>query len=275
MAKEWKKGFVEGLSQRMKGSGVVGIADVGRLPSKQMQAIRRGLRGKAEIKVVKRSLLKRALEMAGLELLTNYVAQQPALITSELDAFELFREVKNMRSQAPAKPGMTATRDVVIKQGGTGLPPGPAIGDLQAAGIPARIEKGQIVVSKDHVILKAGDVVTPEISNALAKLDMKPFELGLEVTAILDRGVLFERDVLDIDIEEFRNRFATASAEAFALAKNTGYPVKEVLGIILSEMAMQAKSLALFIDWVSGETVKEILSKANAQALSLKKVGGV
>jgi large subunit ribosomal protein L10 len=276
MIKDWKHKFVDTFSASLKSAKVVGIADVGRLPSKHMQVVRRGLRGKATVKMVKRTLLKKALENAGLERMTRYIAQQPVLIISDLDAFSLFREIKSLRRPAPAKPGMVNSTDIVVKKGGTGLPPGPAIGDLQNVGIPARIEKGQIVVSKEHVILKAGDAVTQEIANALAKLDMKPFELGLEVTAILDGGLLFEREVLDVDVNEVSSRFVTGFGQALALAKTTGYPVKEVLEVLFAEIALQAKSLALKLDWVSKETIKEIVSKANAYALSLEgKIGGV
>jgi large subunit ribosomal protein L10 len=275
MVKESKKRFVKEFAASLKKAKVLGIADLGRLPSKQMQVVRQGLRGKATIKVVKRTLLKKALETAGLERMVKYIARQPAVIISDVEAFELFRLIKNMKSKSPAKPGMVATEDIAVEKGGTGLPPGPAIGDLQNAGIPARIEKGQIVVSKRHVILKAGEEVTPVISNALAKLDMKPFELELEVEAILDGGVIFEREVLDVDVDEIIRRMATASGEAFALAKKTGYPAKEVLEMLFGEMAAEARSLALAIDWVSAETIGEVLSKANAQALSLGKIGGV
>lgn len=275
MVKDYKKKFVDEIVKSLKSAKVVGIADVGRLPSKQMQIVRQGLRGKATVKMIKRSLLEKALKGAGLEPMMKHIAQKPVLIISDLEAFDLFREIKTMRSPSPAKPGMIALNDVLVKKGGTGLPPGPAIGDLQNAGIPAKIEKGQIVVSKDHIILKAGDTVTHKIANALAKLDMKPFELGLEMTAILDGGLLFERDVLDVDVEEIRSRFVTAYGQALALAKNTGYPVKEVLEMLLGEVAVKARSLALAIDWVSKETISEVLSKANAHALSLEKIGGV
>lgn len=275
MVKDHKKKLVDELSKSLKTAKVLGIADVGRLPSRQMQLVRRGLRGKATVKMLKRSLLEKALKKTELEAMVKHIARRPVLIISEIDAFELFRQVKSMRSPSLAKPGMVATKEVVVKQGGTGLPPGPAIGDLQNAGIPARIEKGQIVVSKDHVILKAGDTVTPEIANALAKLDMKPFELGLEITAILDGGLLFERGVLDVDVDKIRGDVVMAYGQALALAKNTGYPVREILEMLLGETAAQAKSLALCIDWVSKDTVKEVLSKANAHALSLGKIGGV
>ncbi len=276
MVKDNKIQFVDGIAKRLKGAKTFGIADVGRITSSHMQKIRKALRGKAEVKVIKRSLLKKALERAGLSNMEEHIARTSVTITSDLDAFSLFREIKKQRSQASAKPGMIAPIDIIIKEGGTGLPPGPAIADLQNAGIPSKIQKGQIVVIKDHIAVKAGEKVSKIMANALAKLDLKPIEMGLDITAILDDKLIFRKDVLDVDIETIRNQFTSIGNQALALAYAINYPVKEVLEKRFSEISVQAKALALKIDWVSKDTVAEIVNKANTQAISLKeKIGGV
>ena len=275
MVKEYKVKFVKELAGKLKSSKTLGIADIGRLPSKQMQAVRRGLRGKADVLMIKRSLLKRALEEAGLNEMIEHIAPSPVVIIGDEDAFSVFRILKNLRSPSQAKPGMVAVEDIVVKKGGTGLPPGPAIGDLQSAGIPAKIEKGQIRVIKDHVITKAGEEITQKVAAALVKLDMKPFMLGLETTAILEGGIIFKRDVLDVDIDTIVSQMGRASSNAFSLAYATGYPVKEVVEMRLRDAFGEALSLALNTDWISEETIKEILSKASAHALSLNNtIGG-
>jgi large subunit ribosomal protein L10 len=276
MVKPWKEELVKELAGECKSAKVLGVADVGRLPSSLMQKVRGTLRGKARVKVAKRSLVERALDEAGKPELKGHVPEKPALIFSDLDAFSLFREIKGQRGAVTTKPGMVASADVRVEKGGTGLPPGPAIGDLQAAGIPAKIEKGQIVVIKDTIILKAGEEATPAIANALNKLDLKPFKLGLEVTAVEEGNLLFEREVLDVDVDEVRSRVASASSQAFSLAYAAGYPAEGVLELLLGGAARQAKALALGIDWVSADTLGAVLSKANAQAASLtKRIGGV
>ena len=274
MVQEHKVELVREVSDRLKGARVVGIADAGRLPSRQMQVIRRAVGG-AELRFMKRSLLRRALEEAGLGELAEHIPDKPVLIISEQDAFSLFREINSQKAAAPAKAGMVAEKDIVVPKGGTGLPPGQAIGDLQTAGIPAKIEKGQIVVTEDKVVAKAGEVITPQVANALAKLELKPFEHLLRVVAIKERNLIFTRDVLDVDIERLRGDIAAAGSAAFALAYSTGYPVKEVVELKLQEAARHGKSLALNIEWLTEETLPELLSKANAQAVSLnQKVGG-
>ncbi|MBR9680243.1 MAG: 50S ribosomal protein L10 [Candidatus Altiarchaeota archaeon] len=270
MVKEWKVSFVDEIANRMTKAKVLGLADFGRLPSKQVQIIRQALRGKGEIKCVKRALVEKALEKTKIPLSDN-LPDSVAVITSDLNAFELFRIIKSKRSKASAKPGMICEKDIVIPKGGTGLPPGQAIADLQNAGIPSKIAKGQIEVIKDHLLLKTGEVVTPQIAIALNALDIKPFEFGLEISAILEDGVVFTKDVLDVDIDAIRGQFSTAGAEAFNLAIETVYPTKEVVEILLSRLAGQAKSLALKMDWISKDTVNQVLGKANAHAICLDK----
>ncbi|MBR9689412.1 MAG: 50S ribosomal protein L10 [Candidatus Altiarchaeota archaeon] len=277
MVKDYKVKFVSELAERIKLAGSKGtgktlaLANIGRLPSRQVQEVRKSLRGTTTVQSIKRSLLKRALEEAGVEL-GEFIADKPLLIISDLDAFELFRIIKSQRGMVAAKPGMISPIEVIVKEGGTGLPPGPAIGDLQNAGIPSKIEKGQIKVIKDHVILKVGDKVTPVIANALGKLDMKPFELGLEVEAIVEDGMVFRKEILDVDLDELIAKFGTAAAHALSLAHEIAHPVKEVIEALMNKINGQATSLALNIDWVSKDTVKCVLSKANAQAVSLNNI---
>lgn len=274
MVKESKIKLVEELSKKLRNAKTVAIADIGRIPSRQFQLIRKALRGKAEIKVVKKRLLAKALEKSGLSSLLEHMANQPAVIISNLDPFELFKEVKAQKSPMPAKPGMIAERDIVVPAGGTGLPPGPVIGELQMAGIPAKIEKGQIVVTKDTVVVKAGEEVSREVANALNKIGITPFEIGLEITGAWESGIIFPREVLDIDYEKIKKNLEEAVSSAFALAYNINYPVKEVLEIKVREAFNFAKSLALNINWISKETLKDLVMKAHAHAVALNNLVG-
>lgn len=276
MVKEWKKELVGELARKLEEAEVLGVADIGRLPSKQMQLIRQELRGDVEVRVAKRSLVERALKEAGREELLEGLPHKTALLLSKTDSFSLFRKLKGLKGAVAAKPGMTANTDVEVGKGGTGLPPGPAIGDLQAAGIPAKIEKGQIVVLKDTLVLEEGDEVTPEVANALSKLDLKPFELGLEVQAVWEDGTVFPREVLDVDVQQVVDQLGKVSGQAFALAYHAGYPARGVLEMLLGEHHAKALALALETDWVDEATISRLLSKNHSQAMSLKeKLGGV
>ncbi len=261
------------LAEEFKSAKTLAVAEIGRLPSRQFQIIRRALRKDAKIKVVKKSTLEHALKNASFDFEAR--VGSPAVIQSELDPFELFKALKNLRVEIPAKPGMVATEDIVVKEGGTGLPPGPDIGVLQDAGIPAKIEKGQIKVIKDHVILKQGEEVTPKIANALSKLGIKPFEAGLEIQAAFEGGMKFARDVLDIDVDQVRRDIETVASEAFRMAYNISYPVPKIIEMKARQAGSEARLLALKLEWVAEDTVGVLVARANTQAQSLmKKIGG-
>ena len=61
------------------------------------------------------------------------------------------------KTAAPAKPGDIAPEDILVKAGDTPFKPGPIVGELQKAGIPAAIEGGKIVIKKDKVLVKKGE----------------------------------------------------------------------------------------------------------------------
>ncbi|MBR9680153.1 MAG: 50S ribosomal protein L10 [Candidatus Altiarchaeota archaeon] len=270
MVKEWKKKQVDELSKLVKTGDTVGLVDIKGLPSKQFQLVRKSLRGRIEIKVVKKRILLRALEKAGLADLAKKLPNQSAIFVSDQEPFELFREIKSLRHPASAKPGMVAQADIIVAAGGTGLPPGPVIGELQAAGLPAKIEKGQIIVQKDTVIAKPGDVLTKAQADALTRLEIKPFEVGLEITAMQSGGIVYDRTVLDVDIEQIQEMIGQAASAGFSFAYAINWPVPEIIELKLGEAARHALALATELDWMTADTAQLVLSKAHAQALALK-----
>ncbi len=64
MVKEEKLKAVETLRGEIEKSPVIGLIDMHKMPSKQLQEIRKMLRGKAKIKMVKNIILKFAIDSA-------------------------------------------------------------------------------------------------------------------------------------------------------------------------------------------------------------------
>ncbi len=48
--------------------------------------------------------------------------------------------LEKTKTKMAARPGETAPEDIVVSKGPTGFRPGPIVGELQQAGIPAAIE---------------------------------------------------------------------------------------------------------------------------------------
>ncbi len=141
MVSEKKKQVLKDVKSQLKEYSVVGILDMHKLPGRQLHEIRNKLRGEAVIRMVKKRIIKRALEQSdapGIKDLVKDIRGEPALLLSKTNPFKLARKIETSKSPAMAKPGDIAPYDIEIKKGPTKLPPGPAIGDLQKIKLPDR-----------------------------------------------------------------------------------------------------------------------------------------
>src|SRR5207245_2425322 len=79
---------------------------------------------------------------------------QTAVVTADIDPFRLFKELEATKSRAPARGGEVAPEDLWVRAGETPFKPGPVVGELQKAGIPAAIERGKVVIRQDKLLVK-------------------------------------------------------------------------------------------------------------------------
>lgn len=278
MVSEKKKLAVEELKRELKRYPVIGMLDMFKLPARQLQEIRDSLRGKAVIKMVRKNTIKLAMEnikTQGLKKLENEIKNQPALLLSEINPFELAKIIESSKSSAPAKPGDIATKDIVVRAGPTSLKPGPVIGELQRVKIPAGVEGDKIVVKEDKVVVKEGEEVTKTVADVLMKLGVEPVEISLNLLAVYDRGTIYTKSVLFIPREKYENDLVNAYRCAFNLSLNIGLPTSDTIPLLLSKAHQEAISLAMKANVLTEETVGNLLAKARAQAEKLKDKVGV
>ena len=85
--------------------------------------------------------------------------------------FKLSAKLKESRTTAPAKGGETASHNIEVKAGETPFKPGPVVGELQKAEIPAAIQDGKVVVKNDKEFYygELWDLVKNEINEEKAK----------------------------------------------------------------------------------------------------------
>ena len=221
---EWKKEEVNELKGLIESAEVVGIVNLLNIPARQLQEMRKTLAGKATIRLSKINLMNLALEdcdaeKANITGLSDFMEGQPALVCTDMNPFRLYKILEDSKTSAPAKAGATAPADIVVPAGDTGFPPGPFLGDLQQIGVPAKIDKGKIVVSKDTVVVKAGEEVSKQVAAALTRMDIKPMEVGMDLKAVYEEGSIFKADVLAIDEEETIADIQTAFTKAFNLSQ--------------------------------------------------------
>ncbi|MEM5871639.1 MAG: 50S ribosomal protein L10, partial [Candidatus Aenigmatarchaeota archaeon] len=230
MVSEKKKQIAQKLAEEIKKYSVIGILDMHKLPSRQLQEIRESLRGKALIKMAKKSTIKFAIEYSGIEelkKLESLLQNQPALLLSNINPFELARIIDASKSFAPAKAGDIAPKDIVVTQGPTNLKPGPVLGELQRVKLPVGVEGDKIVIKKDTVLVKQGEEITKPIADVLIKLGVEPIEISLNLLAVYDNGMIYGKDVLFVPLERYQNDLQIAYRNAVAIALEIGLITQE------------------------------------------------
>lgn len=270
----WKKEAVDDLTARIARSKVVGVIDVHGVPAPAFQTMRTNLRGKAEIFVLKNTLLKIALTEAGkkkkgIEKLVGEVDGQCAIVTTDLNPFRLFKQLDATKTKMPARGGETAPDDIEIKAGDTPFKPGPIVGDLQKAGLPAAIEQGKVVIKKDKVLVKAGEKIPREVALVLGKLEIFPLTVGLDLHAVFEDGMIFKKDVLAVDDDAYRSMIQKAAVGALNLSVYMAFPTKQSIRLLLSKAHMDSLNLAVNAQIANKDTIKLMLAMANAQMLSV------
>jgi large subunit ribosomal protein L10 len=268
---QWKRDEIEEFERLIDEHDAVGVVNVEGIASKQFQELRRNLHGAAVIRVGRNTLMRRALEEKDLENLVEYVEGQSGLLLTKENPFTLYRKIEEGKSSAPISAGQEATDEVVVPEGDTGFDPGPMVGDLQQAGISARIEEGSIKVVEDSVVLEPGEEATPEIEEALSKLDIEPLEVGLDLRALVekDEGTVLEPETLDIDMEEYRADLESAAAGAFNLGVNAGVVNDTTRESLLSKAYTDALAVGIEAGVYEPEVLDNLLAEADSDVRAL------
>lgn len=274
MVSEKKREVVKEVQELAKANKVIGILDMHKVPAKQLFEIRKKLKDHAKIRVVKKRVIKIALNgsnLQGIEQLAEKMRGEPALLFSKENPFKLAAMLNESKSMALAKAGDIAPHDIMIKEGPTSLPVGPAIGELQRLKIPAGVEGDKIVIKKDTIIAREGDVIQKPIADVLAKLGIEPMEIGLNLLAAWENGLVFAKDILSIPPAKYLGDLKHAHSMAFNLAFSINYYTKENIPLFLSKAQRQALALAENAGIILPETVGILLAKAKAQHDALEK----
>lgn len=270
----WKKKEVERLTKLLKNSPVVGVVDIEGIPSLQMQQMRQKLRGSVNLTVSRNTLIEKALEEVSderenLEDIEDYLTGQTALVTTDYNPFKLFKKMEATKTKAPARGGESAPENIKVEKGDTPFKPGPIVGDLQKAGIPASIQGGKVVINKTRVVVKEGEEISKDLATMLTRLNIQPITVGLDLRVIYEDGSIYEKDVLDIDSSEFKDQIKQGALSAFNLSINSGYPTNKTMRHMIMKAHNDAFSLALNSDIINNETIKLKLTEAQKDMLSI------
>ena len=270
----WKRDRVGELAEILTSDGVLGVVDIGGVPAKNMLSMRDDLRSSLSIIMAKKTLMRIAWKQTGrpMEELESLLegAIQPAIVhTNSMNVFQLYSELEKTKQGRAAKEGEVSPMDIVVEEGPTEFGPGPIVGEFNAVGIPAKIDKGKVAIQKTTTVVNKGETISADLGIMLSKLDINPIEIGIILTGAIEDGFLFEADSLDLDTDGFRSDIITATSGAFNLACNIRWFSSQTMPTLLAKASGEATSVAVEAGITNDVTIPLFITRANARALAL------
>ena len=261
---------IKNLIQQYK---ALGVASLQKVRTAQLQELRRKLEKSAHLRVVKNTIVKRAIAECkgkpGIGNMEEHLGGSNIFLFTSLNPFKLALLLEKSRVITTAKAGDIAAFDVIVSAGNTGLPPGPIISQFTAVGLPTRIEAGSVWVSRDTLVAKKGDVITARLASVLSKLGIKPVDVGLTMKVVYEEGLILTEEQLRLDLDEFRRNLEEAHAYAFNLSLKAVYPFPENIAFLLQTAHYEAYKLALNAGIPTRDTIADLIRKAHTEMLSL------
>jgi large subunit ribosomal protein L10 len=272
---QWKKDEIKKIIEGIGAHKTSGIVDVHGVPSNSLQKMRENLRGKVEMRMVRNTLATIALDSIPADQkaheLSKYVEGQMVMVYTDLNAFKLYKLLESTKSKRPAKGGDIAPEDIMVPKGPTSFKPGPIVGELQQAGIPAGIEGGKVVIKDTKTVVRRGDKISAKLAEMLTRLEITPIDVGLNLRAVVEGHTLYMPAELSISEDVLRNQFAQAAREAFNLSMETGYTTKETIEPLIQKAVMESKALAVNAPIFAKDVMDLILSKAEMEMLAISR----
>jgi large subunit ribosomal protein L10 len=243
---EIKKEIVKELEKLMKNKKTILIASIKNIPGNQFQEISKRMRGKAIVKVPKKSLMFRAIEDMNsndFNKLKEKIDESFAILFSDLDSFELAGELLRSKTPAKAKVGQIAPEDIEIQAGPTDLVPGPAISELGAVGLKVQVEGGKLSIKENKVIVKKGDTISQKAADIMSKLDIKPFTIGFIPLCGFDVKENIFYNEINIDTEKTLSDLKYAHGKALPFAVGIGYTSEDTIKYLLMKAGAYCKKI--------------------------------
>jgi large subunit ribosomal protein L10 len=269
---QWKQDTVKKVVAEIKENPIVGIVNFEGLPSKQLLQIKHSLREHAIIRMARKRLIKLVLKQAGIEGLNEHLKGEPALILTKSNPFMIAKKLRESRTFAAAKPGATMPKDIIVPAGETSFAPGPIVGELGSMGVKAAIDKGKVVIKVDSVLAKEGEKIDKKKADLMSKMGIEPIEIGLDIQAAIENGLVYQSDVLGINTEQLVDDMTNAASDCFKLSIGIGFPTAQNITFLVQKSWNGAKALATEINYLCKATAGDVLAKAEAGMDELKKL---
>jgi len=275
LSKEKKSAYIQRVMVILGTYSKFFVVTTDNVGSKAMQNTRLQMRGTAEILMGKKTLLRKALAMFleenpghPIAAIKPFMYGSTGFVFTNGDLGKVRDFIFANKVPAPARAGAVAPTDVTVPGGPTGCDPGQT-SFFQVLQIPTKIVKGQIEITSDVGLIKAGDKVGASEAALLDKLNIRPFEYGLKISTIYDNGSTIGAEVLDIDDSVLTNLFCTAIRNVAAVSMSIGYPTTASLPHVFGNTFKDLCSIVVGLDnysFAEAEPYKAYLADPSAFA---------
>lgn len=272
---DMNKAEVKEIVSLIKKYSIIGVVDMENMPAPQLLKMRTQLNGKALIRMSKGRLIQVAFDLVkdnvnGIDQLREHLKGMPALILTNENPFKLYKIIQKSKSAAPAKPGQKAPNDISIQAGPTPFAPGPIIGELGALGLKTAIENGKVAIKADKLLVREGEIITDKVAGLLTRFGIEPMEIGLNLVAVLEDGIVFTKGILAVDEKQYIADIKRLSSESMNLAVFAGYASKDTIKLLVAKAYRNANGLAESRDIMTSDNAKAVIAKAERQMQAVK-----
>ncbi len=255
----------------MKNYKTVALVDLHKLPDSLLQSLRKKIKDEGgKVAILKKPVISRVLQSnKKLSERVSECTKPVALIMTNSSPYELNRFFKEHRKKRAAKVGDVAVSDIVVPEGETDIPPGPALSELKAGGVNVQIKGGKIVVSKDSTIAKTGDMLTTPKVKALQSLGVMPFEVMANMIFGFDGKYIYSSEILSIG-DTINEDLSASLSQALNVSMNAMYPTGQNIELLLGDALRQSLNLALNSEVYSSSSIEQLLSSALRQGMAFE-----
>ncbi len=260
------------LQELPKKYSVLALVRMEKVRASQLLPLRKKFKGEVEIISIKDKVAKKAfetLDIPGIKNMIDNLTGQCLFMFTNMSPFKLNVLLGKNKIMLLARSGDKASIDVVIGAKNTAIAPGPILTDFKEAGIPTKIDQGTIWIIKDTTPVEKGGVISAKLASILGKLDIKTIEAGVALGAALEKGVIYSKDELVIDVEKIRNEFGQAHQQAISLSIEAAYITPDNIKQILAKAAQSSMSVSVEAGYLTDENKEQILQKGDSQARGL------
>jgi len=267
-----KQQIVQEIRDLLRKYRCIAIISLDGVPTPQYKKIKQELSKYGFIKVYKNSIFLRAAReegIANVDELEKYLVGTNAFMFTNMNPYELALLLDKLIAPKYAKPGDTATDDIYLPEGPTGIPPGPMLSVFGKLRIRTQVREGVIWIAKETKVASAGDEISPELASLLRKLNIKPVVVKLRPRVVWEEGNVIPAEQLRVDVDAFKNDLLQAVSVVREVAIEAALPLPEILPEIIARAYRRAAVLAGEAGFVTPETAAEVFKRAMTKALAL------